>query len=155
MHQFLLQIRQNCSRNFQDVKEDQTDLFCMNCGPVILSNLHGVVPQEFVPQGQTANQHLSSDVLQHLWKICSRNLRRGTWRFVSSLQQCSCSSALCVKEFLASSAMTVFLHPLCSLDPLSCDFFIFLKLRLPLKVRTLMTSAQFSSSCRLHLHVIK
>jgi len=47
--------------------------------------------------------------------------------------------------------MTVFLHPLYSPDPTFCDFFIFLKLMLPLKVGAAMTSAQFKRNCRLNL----
>jgi hypothetical protein len=51
--------------------------------------------------------------------------------------------------------MTVFLHPLCSPYPASCDIFIFLKLRLPLKVGTAMTSAQFKRNCRLNLQTFR
>jgi len=60
-----------------------------------------------------------------------------------------------VQEFLANSAMTVFLHLLYFPDPASCDFFVFLKLRLPLRVGTAMTSAQFKRNCRLNLQTFR
>jgi hypothetical protein len=35
------------------LREGHTNLFCVNCLPIILSNMHRVEAQEFVPQGQT------------------------------------------------------------------------------------------------------
>jgi hypothetical protein len=51
-------------------------------------------------------------------------------------------SALCrVQQFLASSAMTIVLPPLYTTYSAPCDFLTVPQLRLPLKVRHLVTSA--------------
>jgi hypothetical protein len=38
---------------------------------IVFSYIQGVVHYEFVPQGQTVNQHCCIDKLQHLHKMCS------------------------------------------------------------------------------------
>ena len=126
-------------------------MFHVHCMPVILSKLHWGCVSGICSTGTSCElTSLCSYFMMFVEDMQQKPLK---WHleFFLSLQQCSGFSAVYVQEFLTNSAMSVFLHPMYSPDPASCDLFIFLKLRLPLKVGTAVTSAQFKRNCRLNL----
>jgi len=60
-----------------------------------------------------------------------------TRQLVSSSRQCTGLPGSCLQEFLARKQVCVLSHPLYSPDLSPCDYFLFPKLKLPLKGRLL------------------
>ena len=93
--------------------------------------MHGIVHPEFLPQGQTFNQHVYKNILRHL--ICSvREKRRELWETTSWLLHHDNSPAhntLGIQEFLAKNNIVVLEQPPYSPDLAPCDFFLFPKLK--------------------------
>ena len=91
----------------------------------------GMVHHEFVPQGQTVNQHFYKEVLTRLVnKICQK--RRDSWArktWILHLDNAPAHTALSVKQFLVSKQITTLHHPPYLPDFAPCDFFLFPKLK--------------------------
>ena len=91
----------------------------------------GMVHHEFVPHGQTVNQHFYKDVLTCLvTKI--RQKRRAFWAgktWILHHDNAPVHTALSVKQFLISKKITTLHHPPYSLDFAPSDFFLFPKLK--------------------------
>ena len=92
-------------------------------------DVHGIVHAEFLPQGQTINQHqhIHKNILQRLMRTV-REKRRELWETRSRLlhhDNASNHNALGIREFLAENIIAVQEQPLYSPDLAPCDFFFF------------------------------
>ena len=98
-------------------------------------DVHGIVQAEFLPQGQTINQHICKSILRHL--MCSvREKRRELWETRSWLlhhDNAPAHNALGIQEFLAKNNIPVLEQPPYSPDLAPCDFFLFPKLKKVIK----------------------
>ncbi|XP_050522590.1 protein GVQW3-like [Daktulosphaira vitifoliae] len=93
----------------------------------------GIVHKEFVPLGQTVNQHFYREVLERLRK---RVLRvrpdiANTW--ILHHDNAPCHTALSVLQYLTSKGITVLPQPPYSPDMSPCDFFLFPRMKLEVK----------------------
>ena len=90
-----------------------------------------MVHHEFIPQGQTVNQHFYKKVLTHLVnKICLK--RRASWAgktWILHHNNASTHTALSVKQFLVSKEITTLHYPPYSSNLAHCNFFLFPKLK--------------------------
>ena len=110
-----------------------------------------MVHHEFVPQGQTVNQHFYKEVLARLVNKI-RQKRRASWTgktWILHHNNAPAHTALSVKQFLVSKEITTLHHPPYSPDLAPCDFFLFPELKGILKgtrfqgvedIKTSMTS---------------
>lgn len=95
----------------------------------------GLVHHEFVPEGQTVNQHFYQQVLNRLHDRVRRS-RRALWRDKSWLlhhDNAPAHTALSVRQFLANKQITALDHPPYSPDLAPCDFWLFPRLKTVLK----------------------
>lgn len=104
---------------------------------IIFFDSHGIVHQEFVPQGQTVNKVFYCEVLRRL-REKMRKKRQNLWRagdWILHDDNAPCHRALVVREFLAQHKMSTLPHPPYSPDLAPADFFLFPKMKLKLKGR--------------------
>ena len=98
---------------------------------ITLFDVHRIVHLEFLPQGQTINQHIYKNILRRL--MCSvREKRRELWETRSWLlhhDDAPAHDALGIWEFLAKNSIAVQEQPSYSPDLAPCDFFLFPKLK--------------------------
>ena len=97
----------------------------------------GIIHHEFVPEGQTVTGSFHLSVLEHLWKRI-RHVRPeysalGSWFLLHD--NAPVHRAVAVQEFLAWKQVCVLHHLHYSPDLSPCDYFLFPKLKLPLKGR--------------------
>jgi histone-lysine N-methyltransferase SETMAR len=92
------------------------------------------VPREWVPSGQTVNQHYCIEVLTKLRERVKRK-RPELWQNGWILHQDNAPAhiALSVKQFLANKNITVMELPPYSPDLAPCDFYLFPKIKSVLK----------------------
>lgn len=97
----------------------------------------GVIHHEFVSQGQTVTGSFYLSVLERLWKRIRRVRPEysapGSWFLLHD--NAPVHRAVAVQEFLARKQVCVLNHPPYSPDLSPCDYFLFPKLKLPLKGR--------------------
>lgn len=95
----------------------------------------GIVHKEFVPQGQTVNQHFYKEVLEKLRKrvIRVRPNIKSTW--VLHHDNAPCHTAISISQFLATKNIPVAPQPPYSPDLSPCDFFLFPRIKIHLKGR--------------------
>ena len=96
---------------------------------------HEFVPHEFVPEGQTVTGSFYLSVLERLWKRI-RHVRPeysapGSWFLLHD--NALVHRAVAVQEFLARKHVCMLHHPPYSPDLSPSDYFLFPKLKLPLK----------------------
>lgn len=94
---------------------------------------NGVVHKEFVPEGETVNQHYYREVLERLRKRVARvrpNIK-DTWMLHHD--NAPCHTALSITEFLTHKNIPVVPQPPYSPDLSPCDFFLFPRLKNHLK----------------------
>ena len=87
--------------------------------------VHGIVDTEFLPQGQTINQHVNNNILRRLMRSV-REKRRELWETRSRLlhhDNAQAHNASGIREFLAKNNIAVLEQPPYSPDLTSCDFF--------------------------------
>ena len=90
-------------------------------------DVHGIVHTEFLPQGQTINQHVDKNILRRLMRSVSEK-RRELWETRSWLlhhDKAPAHKALGIREFLAKNNTAVLEQPPNSPDLAPCDFFLF------------------------------
>ena len=90
-----------------------------------------MVHHEFVPQGQTVNQHFYKEVLTHLINKI-RQKRRASWAgktWILYHDNAPAHIVIRVKQFLVLKKITALHHPPYLLDLAPCNFFIFPKLK--------------------------
>ena len=91
----------------------------------------GLVHHEFVPQGQTVNQHFYQEVLKRL-NDRVRRCRPALWKNKSWMlhhDNAPAHTALSTRQLLANKQVTVLDHPPYSPDLAPCDFWLFPKLK--------------------------
>ena len=97
----------------------------------------GIIQHEFVPAGQTVPGSLYLSVLERLWKRIQRVRPEysapGSWFLLPD--NAPVHRAVIVQEFLARKQVCVLHHPPYSPDLSPCDYFLFPRLKLPLKGR--------------------
>ena len=90
-----------------------------------------MVHHEFVPQGQTVNQHFYKEVLTRLVnKICEK--QSASWAgktWILHHDNAPDHTALSAKQFLVSKEIITLHHPPYLQDLAPCDFFLFPKLK--------------------------
>ena len=84
----------------------------------------GIVHMEFLPQGQTVNQHVYKEILRRLLRSV-REKRHELWQDNVWLlhQDNAPADALSIRQFLTERNVTVLDHPPYSPDLAPCDFF--------------------------------
>ena len=90
-------------------------------------DVHGIVHAEFLPQGQTINQHVYKNILQHLMNSV-REKRREQWETRSWLlhhDNAPAHNALGIWEFLAKNNIAVLEQPPNCPDLTLVTFFCF------------------------------
>jgi len=97
----------------------------------------GIIRHKFVPEGQTITGSFYLSVLERLWKRI-RHVRPeysapGSWFPLHD--NAPVHRAVDVQEFLARKQVRVLHHPPYSPDLSPCDYFLFPKLKSPLKGR--------------------
>ncbi|PNF23469.1 Mariner Mos1 transposase [Cryptotermes secundus] len=98
-------------------------------------DVNGIVHKEFVPPGQTVNQHFYLDVLRRLRERVRRK-RSEMWRNGNWLlhhDNAPAHTALMVRQFLTSNNMVIVPHPPYSPDLAPSDFFLFPRMKRSLK----------------------
>ena len=102
----------------------------------------GLVHHEFVPEGQTVNQHFYQQVIIRLHDRV-RRCRRALWSEKSWLlhhDNAPAHNAISVRQLLVKKQVTVLDHPPYSPDLAPCDFWLFPRLKIVMK------GTHFSSS---------
>ena len=95
----------------------------------------GLVHHEFVPEGQTVNQHFYQQVLARLSDRV-RRCRRGLWSDAAWLlhhDNAPAHTAISVRQFLTKRQITTLDHPPYSPDLAPSDFWLFPRLKTVLK----------------------
>ena len=102
---------------------------------VCFYNSKGINHHVFVPEGQTVTRIFYLSALEHLWKrICPvrpEYSTPGSWFLLHD--NALVHQAVAVEEFLARKQVCVLHHPPYSPALSPCDYFLFPKLKLPLK----------------------
>ena len=95
----------------------------------------GMLHMQFVPPGQMVNGEFYCDVLRQLreniWCKRPNKWRYNSWALHHD--NAPAHASLAVWQFLASTKMTVILHPPYLQDLTTCDFFLFLKMKFKFK----------------------
>ena len=102
---------------------------------LVFFDIGGLVHHEFIPTGQTVNKEYYLDVLNCLRKKIRQN-RPEMWKNNSWIlhdDNAQSHRAEMVTEFKAKTATTTMDQPPYSPDLATCDFFLFPKLKLPLR----------------------
>ena len=89
-------------------------------------DVRGIVHKEFLPQGQTINQHIYKDILRRFMESV-REKRQELWdekSWVLHHVNAPSHTALSIREFLAKNNIAVMDQPSYSPDPSPCDFFV-------------------------------
>ena len=96
----------------------------------------GVVHHEYVPPSQTISKEYYLNVLHHLrdaklpkWSVTSMD----NWWLAASSRQCACSCIGSYAEFLAKHQIAQVTQPPHNPDLVPCDFWLFPKIKSPLK----------------------
>ncbi|KAL4113365.1 hypothetical protein QTP88_016997 [Uroleucon formosanum] len=102
---------------------------------IVFFDIKGVIMTEWVPQGQTVNQHYYLQILTTLRERVRRK-QPELWEndsWILHQDNAPAHSALSVKRFLAKNRTPVLQHPPYSPDLAPCDFWLFPKLKSALK----------------------
>jgi len=119
-------------------------------------DVHGIVHAEFLPQGQTINQHFYKNILRRLMRSV-REKRRELWEtrsWVLYHDNAPVHNALGIQEFLAKNNIAVLEQPPYSPDLAPCDFFLFSKLKEVIKGTRFQDSEAIKPAVTKELRVI-
>jgi hypothetical protein len=104
---------------------------------MVFFDIQSLVHCEFVPAGQTVNQHYYKAVLLRLREKVRRQrsqlFQSGRW--LLHHDNAPAHTALSIQEFLAEKKIPVVHHPPYSPDLAPCDFFLFPRIKMKLKER--------------------
>lgn len=103
----------------------------------VFFDYHGVVHSEFLPAGQTVNKEYYLSVMKRLREAIRRK-RPELWRnnsWILHHDNAPSHTALIICDFLAKNSTTVINQAPYSPDMAPCDFFLFPKLKIPLRGR--------------------
>lgn len=101
----------------------------------VFFDYHGVVHSEFLPEGQTVNKQYYLSVMQRLREKIRRK-RPDLWKensWILHHDNAPAHKAIIVNEFLTKNATNIIEQPPYSPDMAPADFFLFPKLKLPLR----------------------
>lgn len=101
----------------------------------VFFDYRGIVHHEFLPHGETVNKHYYLKVMKRL-REAIRKKRPDLWNdnsWILHHDNAPSHTALTVCEFLAKNSTNVIAQPPYSPDLAPCDFFLFPKLKLPLR----------------------
>jgi hypothetical protein len=100
----------------------------------VFFDIQGIVMAEWVPSGQTVNQHYYIEVLTKLRERVRRK-RPELWQngWILHQDNAPAHNALSVKQCLANKNITVIEHPPYSKDLAPCEFYLFPKIKSVLK----------------------
>ena len=119
-------------------------------------DVHEIVHAEFLPQGQTINQHVYKNILRRL--MCSvREKRRELWETKSRLlhhDNAPAHNALEIREFPAKNNIAVLEQPAYSPDLTPCDFFLSPKLKEVIKGTRCQDSEAIKTAMTIELRAI-
>ena len=118
------------SRQWKSVSSPRPKKACMQCAQVKVMLItffdhQGMVHHEFVPQGQTVNQHFYKEVLTHLVNKIHQK-QRASWAektWILHHDNARAHTALSTKQFLILKEITALHHPPYSPDLAACGFF--------------------------------
>jgi len=120
---------------------------------IVFFDIRGIVHQEFAPEGQTVNAEVYCNVLRRLREDIRRKRPElwcaGNWLLHDD--NAPSHRALVIREFLAHNSIITIPHPPYSPDLAPCDFFLFPKMKLQLKVATLTEWRRYSGNRRMFL----
>lgn len=101
----------------------------------VFFDIRGVVHSEFLPEGQTVNKEYYLGVMRRLRENVRRK-RPDLWRnnsWILHHDNAPAHKAIIVNEFLNKNSTNIIEQPPYSPDMAPCDFFLFPKLKLPLR----------------------
>ena len=98
--------------------------------------LHGIVRAEFVPRNATVNSEYYKGLLERLRNDVRRK-RPEKWAngFILHHDNAPCHTSLLVRQFLSNKNITVCPHPPYSPGPAPCNFWLFPKVKMTVKVK--------------------
>ena len=104
---------------------------------IVFYDQQGIVHYEFVPEGQTVNQHYYIDVLRRLREDVRRKRPElwatGDWYLLHD--NAPPHVAATVQQYIEKTNMNILPHPPYSPDLSPCDYFLFPRMKLGLKGR--------------------
>ena len=104
----------------------------------VFFDYHGVVHQEFLPQDLTINKEYYLEVMRRLREAIFPQLwKNNSW--LLHHDNAPAHSSLLFRNFLAKNNTVTMLQPLHSPDLAPCDFFLFPRLKWPMKGRRFAT----------------
>ena len=101
----------------------------------VFFDIRGVVHYEFLPEGQTVNKEYYLGVMRYL-REAIRKKRPDLWKnnsWILHLDFAPSHTALIISEFLTKKSTNVYRQAPYSPDQAPCDFFLFPRLKLPLR----------------------
>ena len=107
----------------------------------VFSDCRGVVHLEFLPQGRTVNKEYYLQVIRNL-REAIRQKRPDLWKNKNWLlhhDNARAHTSLLVRKFLAKNNTLMMMQPPYSPDLAPCDFFLFPRLKRPMKGRRYAT----------------
>ncbi|UYV78256.1 hypothetical protein LAZ67_16000691 [Cordylochernes scorpioides] len=122
----------------------------------VFFDCRGVVHHEFLPQGRTVNEEYYLQVMRNL-REAIRQKRPDLWKNKNWLLHHDNSPAhtsLLVRDFLAKNNTLMMPQPPCSPDLAPCDFFLFPKLKRPMKGRRYATLDEIKTASKEELKKI-
>lgn len=142
---------------FSEGREDVSDE--ERSGRVLLTvffDCRGVVHYEFLPQGRTVNKEYYLQVMRNL-REAIRQKRPDLWKNKNWLlhhDNAPAHTSLLVREFLAKNNTLIMPQPPYSPDLAPCDFFLFPKLKRPMKGRRYATIEEIKTASKEDLNKI-
>ena len=102
---------------------------------IMFFNIQGIVHFEFLPQGQTVNQTIYKEILQHLVRsVCDK--RWGLWEahaWALHHDNAPAHTALSIHQLITERKIATLQHPSYFPNLAMCDFFLFPKIKSVLK----------------------
>ncbi|UYV65404.1 hypothetical protein LAZ67_3004252 [Cordylochernes scorpioides] len=120
------------------------------------SSQWGVVHHEFLPQGRTVNKEYYLQVIRNL-REAIRQKRPDLWKNKNWLlhhDNAPAHTSLLVRDFLAKNNTLIMPQPPYSPDLAPCDFFLFPKLKRPMKGRRYATLDEIKTASKEELNKI-
>lgn len=122
----------------------------------VFFDYNGVVHHEFLPTGRTVNKEYYKEVMQRL-REAIRLKRSELWKNKSWIlhhDNASAHTSMLVRDFLAKNNTVIMPQPPYSPDLAPCDFFLFPKLKRPMKGKRFATIDEIKSESKNELMAI-
>ncbi|UYV60866.1 hypothetical protein LAZ67_1002640 [Cordylochernes scorpioides] len=116
----------------------------------VFFDCRGVVHHDFLPQGRTVNKEYYPQVMRNL-RVAIRQKRPDFWKIKNWLlhhDNASAHTSLLVRYFLAKNNTLMMPQPPYSPDLAPCDFFLFPKLKRPIKGRRYATLDEIKTASK-------